>query len=103
MRLIDLAPRWLAIGPQRQGMGVSFVCPHCKIRLAVWFQNPIDNGSPIDPAVYHGTLWHRTGSSFNDLTLVPAIDAKERDPKTREVTVVHWHGFIHRGQLLFLN
>jgi hypothetical protein len=101
--LIDLEPRWLTSGDNRHGMGVSFRCPHCETRLAVWFENPIDGGASINPANHRGPLWKRSGDSFETLTLATSIDAKERDPDTRAVVTLHWHGFISNGLLLPCN
>ena len=100
--LTDLDPRWLSSGPSRRGMGVSFRCPHCTTRLAVWFENPLDGGPSIDRMTHRGPLWKRSGDSFDTITLTPSIDARERDPDTREVTVVHWRGFISNGVMLVL-
>jgi hypothetical protein len=98
MTLLDLDPRWAAdadivIGgisrhyPDRKGMAVSFICPHCMTtRLAVWFSNPLDGLPPTDDATH---LWSRSGESFSDLTLSPSIDASATG---------HWHGFIHNGE-----
>ena len=84
-------------------MGMSFRCPHCEIRLAVWFENPLDGGPSIDRSTHRGPFWARSGDDFDALTLVPSIDARERDPDTRGVTVIHWHGFIHKGAMLVIN
>ncbi len=102
MRLADLDPRWLASGPKRHGMGVSFRCLHCDIRLAVWFENPLDGGPSIERSSHRGPLWKRTGDAFDTITLTPSIDAKERDPETRAVIMVHWHGFIADGALVVI-
>lgn len=100
MKLTELEPRW-GIGatcirdgvvlqdPDRHGMAITFQCPHCKkIRLAIWFANPIDGKPPTDNAV---NLWQRTGTSFEDLTLTPSIDASHFG---------HWHGFITNGLIV---
>jgi|SRR5271155_4039559 len=99
MRLLDQDPRWLTTGYLRHGMGVSFRCPHCDTRLAVWFVNPLDGGLPIDTETHAGQRWTRSGADFDTLTLFPSINAKEKDPVT-EITIVHWHGFAHRGALV---
>lgn len=99
MKLIDLNPRWasdaeIVIGgvarrfENRHGMAVSFECPCCrKIRLAVWFANPIDGLPPTDDASH---LWNRAGETFETLTLTPSIDASDDG---------HWHGFITAGEI----
>jgi hypothetical protein len=72
-------------------MALTFRCPHCKIRLAVWFKNPIDGGPPHEEKRADGTmwpLWQRTGETFEDLTLSPSVDASAQG---------HWHGFITKG------
>jgi uracil phosphoribosyltransferase len=38
-------------------MALTFRCPHCKIRLAVWFKNPIDGGPPHEEKRSDGTMW----------------------------------------------
>lgn len=81
-------------------MGLSFRCPHCTRRLAIWFENPLDGGPSIDRASHRGPLWKRCGDDFDLLTLTPSIDAMERDPETREIVVVHWHGFVSNGVML---
>ena len=105
MKLIDLHPRWAAdydilIGghvvhdEDRKGMAVSFECPHCvaagvanPTRLGVFFANPID-GKPHTDDVDLQHLWTRSGTTFDDLTLTPSIDASASG---------HWHGFITGG------
>lgn len=99
MRLTDLDPRWcvdadIVIGGSvkhfdgRHGMGITFDCPCCKrVRLAVWFDKPIDGGVPTDDA----KLWSRSGETFETLTLSPSIDASKHG---------HWHGFIRNGAIV---
>jgi len=100
MRFTELEPRWgvdadIVIGGVNQhfegrlGMGVTFLCPHCKAtRLAVFFANPIDGLPPTDDATH---LWQRTGEDFETLTLSPSIDASAHG---------HFHGFITNGAVL---
>lgn len=99
MRLVDLNPRWamdadIVIGGQtrhdadRHGMAVSFECPHCRTtRLCVFFDNPIDGKPPTDEP---GPRWHRIGETFEELTLVPSVDASAHG---------HWHGFVQHGSV----
>ena len=104
MRLVELEPRWasdadIVIGgvskhfENRFGMACSFWCPCClgvagkETRLAVWFANPIDGLPPTDDAT---NLWHRTGETFETLTLSPSIDASKHG---------HWHGFLVNGEV----
>lgn len=101
MKLSDLNPRWaidadIVIGgvthhdEDRHGMAISFDCPHCgEQRLAVWFKNPIDGGPPSDD-VDPQHQWQRAGTTFEDLTLTPSIDASQWG---------HWHGFITNGEV----
>lgn len=107
MRLTELHPRWgadydILIGghvvhdENRVGMGLTFRCPHCvragvetPTRLGVFFVNPVD-GKPHtdDQDLQH--LWTRTGTSFEDLTLTPSIDASAHG---------HWHGYLTNGEI----
>lgn len=104
MKLTELSPRWaldadivvVGGGPpmhdeNRTGMALTFECPCCRgteraTRLAVFFRNPIDGKPPSDDH----KLWERTGTTFEDLTLSPSIDASG---------VGHWHGFIQVGEI----
>jgi hypothetical protein len=106
IKLTELHPRW-AVGSdwksvdgvifgnqdnywKREGMGISFDCPHCRIqRLGVWFSNPIDGGIPQSAPA----LWKRTGDTFETLTLSPSVNTTE----TRIDIPSHWHGFIQDG------
>lgn len=107
MRLVDLAPRWVgdyAMPSARQG--VSFACPCCRtIRLAVFFDVGVDTAA-VDLATLRAArwespggdhladlhvgavLWHRTGETFDTLTLTPSLDAS---------AFGHWHGYIRQG------
>lgn len=105
MKLIDLDPRWTVEVAERQGMGITFDCPHCQgnapediARLGVWFVNPIDGGSPASEKTREFTsngvrglmpLWTRTGDTFETLTLTPSINAEISG---------HWHGYITNGE-----
>lgn len=103
MKLTELEPRWCKQGEgPRQGMGITFLCPHCMgTRLAVFFKNPVDGGPPADVE----RLWTREGTTFEDLHLSPSIDASRVvEYVGAEGKVVrseaHWHGFIHRGMIV---
>lgn len=90
MRLLDLDPHWTGGtygGPSRRGTGLTFRCPHCQTRLGVMFMNPIDGGPRMDGYKYY---WHRTGDTFDTLTLSPSVNAEPQG---------HWHGFIHGGEV----
>lgn len=96
MRLVDLEPRWTAAkttfryAEDRRGMGVSFLCPHCRsTRLAVFFKNPIDGHEPAEGEL----LWDRAGDTFDTLSLSPSIDAGAIQFKQ------HWHGHITNGEI----
>jgi hypothetical protein len=98
MRLVDLEPHWamdadILVGDailhdaDRHGMGVTFLCPHCRVtRLGVFFRNPIDGKGASDAP----RLWQRTGDTFEALSLSPSIDASAHG---------HWHGFIQNGEV----
>lgn len=107
MKLTDLHPEWYGaygrVGPNR--LGVRFDCPTCTASgtldscswggdIYVPFKNPIDGAVPIgsdvpEPGAYMvGTMWQRTGETFDDLTLTPSVNA-----------VGHWHGFVTNGQV----
>ena len=95
MRLSELNPRWCAAGDSRHGMGITFECPHCRTqRLGVWFVNPIDGGPKehelIEDHHMGGPEWTRTGTTFDDLSLSPSIDAS---------AFGHWHGYITNGSI----
>lgn len=106
VKLTDLNPRWCSAGPNgaygRHGMGLSFDCPHCRTqRLAVFFANPIDGGAAADGSETK-YLWHRSGETFETLTLGPSIDASNKIQTVidgRIELVGHWHGFITNGEV----
>ena len=86
VRLVTLAPKWWNETPDRSGMGLSFVCPHCHdTRLAVAFGNPLDGGAPTKLSKF---LWQRSGDDFETLTVRPSIDC---------TAIGHWHGLISDG------
>lgn len=106
MKLNDLDPRWcidadivlggrVAHDENRIGMGLSFACPCCvgtprETRLALFVSNPVDGKPPADGCA---ALWRRAGTSFDDLTLSPSIDASAHG---------HWHGFVTHGEIVGL-
>jgi hypothetical protein len=107
MRLIELDPHWITLGSDKSGddrLGITFRCPHCPpgergetTFLGVWFVEPVDpNEHPeINWPTYmlqhpERKYWHRTGESFETLTLSPSVDASK---------VGHWHGFITNGEV----
>ena len=120
MKLTELAPRWCADfdAPADAKQGISFLCPHCKVRrLAIWFDVPICGSQPVkasdftnrcamgnDPDYSHPERdshiginrnhplgnWHRTGETFETLSLSPSVDAS---------AFGCWHGFITNGEV----
>lgn len=98
MKLIELNPRWCSAGTgNRHGMGLSFDCPvHRDHRLAVMFVNPVDGGPSCSDSHY---LWHRTGDTFDVLTLGPSIDASGFTAGTHDIKTPCWHGFIQNGEV----
>ena len=88
LRLIDLEPSWLTTSDQPgRILGVMFICPHCiNTHVGGFFANPPDGGPPAPPEHEPKPRWHRTGDTFETLTLTPSIDAKG-----------HWHGFVTEG------
>lgn len=102
MKLVDLDPRFYSTGgagitnsltgepvPERTGMGLIFDCPcGCTELIAIPFHNPISGGPP---AVREGQAgWHRTGETFETLTLTPSI---------LRVGGCQWHGFVTDGEI----
>ncbi len=94
MKLTELNPRWCAAGRQDgRGMGMSFDCPvHLEHRLVVMFANPLD-GLPACTAAKW--LWKRTGDTFDNITLVPSVDASSNVV----LETPCWHGFIKNGEI----
>lgn len=95
MHLTDLDPGWFSTGDGRNGMGVTFDCPHCAAtgayqKLGIWFANPIDGGPAAPPGVEPKPRWQRTGETFETLTITPSIDASASG---------HWHGWITNGEI----
>lgn len=101
MRLTDLEPRWaldadIWVGGQlvhdleRSGMGLTFLCPHCRdTRLGVFFKNPLDGKPPSDD-YDAGHLWTLSGDTFENLSVTPSIDASKSG---------HWHGHVTNGEV----
>lgn len=92
-RLVDANPGWMvkygADGETvvRDECGLTFNCPiHENCRHAIVFANPRDGGPPLrgEP------LWHRTGETFDELTLSPSIRVLGES--------CNWHGFIREGR-----
>lgn len=93
MKLADLNPEWDDREWEgRSGVGLWFDCPTCpagvRIRLHIWFANPVDGGAPKAPDPQHG--WVRSGTSLDALSITPSVDCSQCG---------HWHGFITNGQV----
>jgi len=99
-KLVELNPQWCSSGgegvtrngqpvPERLQIGVSFDCPcGCDSSCFIPFSNPLD-GQPADEGFK--TTWHRTGDTFETLTLHPSI---------LRIGGCGWHGFIREGAIL---
>lgn len=104
MRLTELNPRWVTFQnppPEDEGkrwyIAISFDCPHCRSqRIVVYFEPEIDDGYSWKFSTWEhfanrgheGPRWHRTGETFEDITLTPSVDVSQ---------MAHWHGFIENG------
>jgi hypothetical protein len=91
VRLAELDPTWIATGEGRRGMGVMFLCPHCRdTYVGGFFANPLDGGPPAGPEHTPRPRWQRSGDTFETLTITPSIDASASG---------HWHGFVTNGEV----
>lgn len=118
MRLVELDPRWVAVGNWTMGayheagtkffenptpfyIGVNFRCPHCsKGFVGALFTNPIDPGdlilsgqinwSAVMAALPNYKFWTRVGDTFETLSLSPSIDVSKAG---------HWHGSVTKGEV----
>lgn len=61
-----------------------------KQRLSVSFDLALDGQPHVPDVAPDARWWHRTGDTFETLTLTPSIDASAYG---------HWHGFITRGEV----
>lgn len=117
MRLVDLHPQFLSTGgegvtdsmtgeamPVTFGVGVVFDCP-CgnsdeEHRCYVPFNNPLGPG-PLSIAGHRG--WHRTGDSFETLTLTPSIFRRSAEcigaVLAEGQLPAGWHGCITNGEI----
>lgn len=99
MKLIDLNPSFVSSGgegitdakwnpvPERKGIGLAFDCPcgdGCRAYVA--FENPMDGGPPVGNGL---NRWHRTGETFETLSLTPSI-ARQGE--------CQWHGYLTNGE-----
>lgn len=96
MRLVDRNPQWMRTSGGREGVGLLFDCPCAScvssdnpMPIGVAFDRPLDLGDSLTGA---GPLWHRTGDTFETLTLTPSI-------LMHVGTTEHWHGYLTNGDL----
>lgn len=92
MKLTDLNPHFISAG-ERKGIGMLFDCPcgKCGELCGIEFHNPIDGGPSHDPMRH--AHWHRTGETFETLTLTPSIHRSGPGG-------CGWHGFITNGEVM---
>jgi hypothetical protein len=112
MRLAELAPHWFdvpGVGTNKDGLTFLCPCPKCQagkpVRLGVQFANPVQGGAAAPMShkdmrrhvhelqtfdVPPGTLWQRTGDTFENMTLDPSVDASQSG---------HWHGNLVNGEI----
>ena len=96
MRLTELSPHWVTLkgwsSPAQYSIGITFKCPHCEQRLGVNFFEPVDpEGIAKSFAVPYtptAPAWHRTGNTFDTLTLHSSIRVNG-----------HFHGHISNGEV----
>lgn len=102
MKLTELEPRWFTRDDVPGYDGITFLCPHCKvIRLGVPFHQDgnrlmhehqlLELDHPeLHVASKPGDEWGMTGSTFEDISLTPSVDASASG---------HWHGHITNGEV----
>lgn len=95
-RLVDADPVWVdgsVSDGERHGTGIIFNCPiHDECFANVQFSNPLDGSPSHDNNGRCEPTWHRTGETFETLTLSPSI-RRLGGPDGCE-----WHGFIRGGR-----
>jgi hypothetical protein len=91
-RLVDFNPEWMSDrnDPTSEKWGIAFDCPCgtvCQFgpRLFIPFDNPV--AGPVSR--WGREKWHRTGETFEALTLSPSLHAEG-----------HWHGWLRDGVLV---
>lgn len=103
MRLAELKPRWIHLANWSESsplyaIGLSFECPHCRRRRAVYFKPHIDPEGlfqryqwTFTPESVSGgnPVWNRSGDTFDTLTLSPSVNFGGG----------HWHGHVENGAL----
>lgn len=105
MRLAELKPRWIAGEGDAGRLGFTFLCPHCReTRLfcaliglptraqfkALASHHPESRGD-IVPAKQMFAWNLAKGSTFDDMSITPSVDASASG---------HWHGYITDGQIV---
>lgn len=96
MKFSKLDPRFFTEdGNDGKVVGLTFLCPHCQqTRIGVHFHDAghtlIGVREPDTLQLPAGTkLWELTGTTFDDISLSPSVDASESG---------HWHGFVQHGE-----
>lgn len=104
MKLTDLNPHWYTCEGSPDIVGITFDCPCCgpegkvqsdgskyRPRLGVLFIEEIDRDGLPNNVHWsrEGKKWHRTGETFDTLSLTPSVDCSHWG---------HWHGFITNGE-----
>lgn len=95
MRLTDLEPHWYVLEEGGQRVGLTFLCPHCKVqRIGVAFHHRGHEAIDDDYVMAHSPqtnhIWTMDGDSFENLSLSPSVDASATG---------HWHGFVTNGEI----
>lgn len=96
MKLSDLDPHWYALEEGGPRVGLTFLCPHCRIqRIGVTFHHR--GREAIEDAYIHARasagelIWTEDGEDFNNLSLTPSVDVSAAG---------HWHGFVTGGEVV---
>lgn len=116
-RLVDCNPHWVQYsgGEASSPDAVYFDCPegHEDCKHVIPFTPALD-GSAQPVKQQNGAQWHRTGETFETLTLAPSI-RRIRKHATREAAIAAgcipeyvtegmlcaFHGFIKNGEIEF--
>jgi hypothetical protein len=83
VKLTDRGGRWLPRaepGPGvRHGTGVTFTCPHCAVRVNLYFTAPVDGGPPAATGGpgQPSRLYTREGTTLAELTLVEVLELRQ--------------------------
>lgn len=97
MRLIDLEPRWYSAKGDHQRHGITFDCPCCngstRLAIATHVDGTNFDPEPDNPQCFEAgeKVWNVVGgSTFEDMSLTPSIDASKHG---------HWHGHVTNGAI----